>query len=103
MPSLGLSTAAHARARAGAGMALGAIVCVQIGIAASIGLFDDVGADGAAALRLAWAGGLLLALVRPRPSAFSRRARVASSLLGVVTGPMPLCFMAAVAPLPLGT
>jgi inner membrane transporter RhtA len=96
-------TAAHARARAGAGMALAAIVCVQVGIAASVGLFDDVGPEGAAALRLAWAGVLLLVLVRPRPSAFSRRGLVASAVLGVVTGAMTLCFMAAVARLPLGT
>jgi inner membrane transporter RhtA len=96
-------TAAHARARGGAGMALAAIVCVQIGIAASVGLFDDVGPSGAAALRLAWAGVLLLVLVRPRPSAFSRRGLIASAALGVVTGALTLCFMAAVARLPLGT
>src|SRR3954465_6962601 len=103
MTRLAMPTAAHAPARAGAGMALAAIVCVQIGIAASVGLFDDVGAEGVAALRLAWAGVLLLVLVRPRPSAFSRRGLVASSVLGVVTGAMTLCFMAAVARLPLGT
>src|SRR4051812_3589047 len=103
MTRLAMPTAAHAPARAGAGMALGAMVCVQIGIAASVGLFDDVGAEGVAALRLAWAGVLLLVLVRPRPSAFSRRGLVASSVLGVVTGAMTLCFMAAVARLPLGT
>jgi inner membrane transporter RhtA len=96
-------TAAHAGARAGAGMALAAIVCVQIGVAASVGLFDDVGADGAAALRLAWAGVVLLVVVRPRPRAFSRRGLVASAVLGVVTGALTLCFMAAVARLPLGT
>jgi inner membrane transporter RhtA len=90
-------------ARAGAGMALAAIVCVQIGIALSVGLFDDVGPEGAAALRLAWAGVLLLVLVRPRPSAFSRRGLIASAALGVVTGAMTICFMAAVARLPLGT
>lgn len=90
-------------ARTGAGMALAAIVCVQLGIAASVGLFDDVGPEGAAALRLAWAGVLLLMLVRPHPSAFSRRGLVASAVLGVVTGTLTLCFMAAVARLPLGT
>src|SRR3954454_23716922 len=103
MTPLGLSTAAHARARGGAGMALAAIVCVQVGVAVSVGLFDDVGPAGAAALRLAWAGVLLLVLVRPRPSAFSRRGLVASAVLGVVTGALTLCFMAAVARLPLGT
>ena len=90
-------------ARAGAGMALAAILCVQIGNAVSVGLFDDVGPAGAGALRLAWAGVLLLVVVRPRLSAFSRRALVASVVLGVVTGVQTLCFMAAVARLPLGT
>ena len=103
MTRLALPTAAHAEPHAGAGMALAAIVCVQIGIALSVGLFDDVGPEGAAALRLAWAGVLLLVLVRPRPSAFSRRGLVASAVLGVVTAAMTLCFMAAVARLPLGT
>jgi inner membrane transporter RhtA len=98
-----MSHAASTSARTGAGMAVAAIVCVQIGIAVSVGLFDDVGPAGAAALRLAWAGVILLALVRPRPSAFSRRGVVASVVLGVVTASMTLCYMEAVARLPLGT
>jgi inner membrane transporter RhtA len=101
--TVAVSTAVDARPRAGAGMALAAIVCVQIGIAASVGLFDDVGPAGAAAMRLGWAGVLLLVLVRPRPSAFTRRTLAASAVLGVVTGALTLCFMAAVARLPLGT
>src|SRR3954468_18968353 len=94
---------AHAAPRAGTGMALVSMVCVQIGIALSVGLFDDVGPSGAAALRLMWAGVVLLVLVRPRPTAFSRRALVASGVLGVVTAALTLCFMAAAARLPLGT
>jgi inner membrane transporter RhtA len=95
--------AAPTGARAGAGMALAAIVCVQVGVAVSVGLFDDLGPAGAAALRLAWAGILLLVVARPRPSAFSRRGLAASGVLGVVTGVQTVCFMAAVARLPLGT
>jgi inner membrane transporter RhtA len=87
----------------GAAMALVAIVCVQCGIAFSVGLFDEVGPDGAAALRLAWAGVVLLVAVRPRRSAFTRRGFAASVALGVVTAGVTLCFMAAVARLPLGT
>jgi inner membrane transporter RhtA len=90
-------------ARTGSVMALTAVVCVQIGIALSVGLFDDLGSDGAAALRLAWAGLLLLVVVRPRPSGFTRRTLAASAILGVVTGVQTICFMAAVARLPLGT
>jgi inner membrane transporter RhtA len=76
--------------------------CVQLGIAASVGLFDRIGPEGAAWLRLAWAGILLLVLVRPRPSAFTRSGLLACVGLGVVTAGLTLFFMAAVARLPLG-
>ena len=52
-------------------MAIASMVCVQLGLAASVGLFDQVGPEGAAWLRLAWAGVLLLVLVRPAAVATS--------------------------------
>lgn len=79
------------------------MLCVQLGLAASVGLIDQVGAGGAAWLRLFWAGVLLLAIVRPRLSTFSREALRAGAALGVVTAGVTLLFMAAVARLPLGT
>jgi inner membrane transporter RhtA len=79
------------------------MLCVQLGLAASVGLFDRIGPTGAAWLRLAWAGVLLLVLVRPRPSAFTRSGLLACVALGVVTAGLTLIFMAAVARLPLGT
>jgi inner membrane transporter RhtA len=90
-------------ARTGTSMALASMLCVQLGLAASVGLIDDVGASGAALLRLSWAGVLLLAIVRPRLSAFSREAWVAGTALGVATAGVTLLFMEAVARLPLGT
>jgi inner membrane transporter RhtA len=84
-------------------MALAAMLCVQLGIAASVGLFDEVGTGGAACLRLAWAGVLLLIVVRPRVWTFSRRALVGSVGLGAATAGVTICFMASVARLPLGT
>ena len=87
-------------ARSGALLAAGSMVCVQLGLAASVGLFDRIGPEGAAWLRLAWASALLLMFVRPRPSAFSRRALGACVALGVVTAGLTLFFMAAVARLP---
>jgi inner membrane transporter RhtA len=84
-------------------MALMAMTCVQLGIAVSVGLFDRIGVDGAAWLRLAWAGVLLLVLVRPRPSSFTRRSFLAACALGVVTAGVTMLFMAAVARIPLGT
>jgi inner membrane transporter RhtA len=89
--------------RTGAGMALVSMFCVQLGIAASVGLFDEVGSDGAACLRLVFAGLILLAIVRPRPGAFSRGSLAAAIALGAVTAAMTMCFMAAVGRIPMGT
>ena len=89
--------------RTGASMAVVSMLCVQLGLAASVGLIDQVGAGGAAWLRLFWAGVLLLVIVRPRRSQFSREALRAGMALGVVTAGVTLLFMAAVARLPLGT
>jgi inner membrane transporter RhtA len=90
-------------ARAGASMALISMSCVQLGLAASVGLIDQAGAAGAAWLRLVWAGLLLLVLVRPRLASFSRATLVAAAALGVVTAGLTLLFMAALTRLPLGT
>ena len=90
-------------ARTGASMAVASMLCVQLGLAASVGIIDQVGAGGAAWLRLFWAGVLLLVVVRPRLSAFSREALRAGVALGVVTAGVTLLFMAAVDRLPLGT
>lgn len=90
-------------ARTGASMAVAAMLCVQLGLAASVGLIDQLGSAGAAWLRLAWAGVLLVLIVRPRRSTFSRGALLAGIPLGVVTAALTLFFMAAVARLPLGT
>ncbi|MET8149853.1 EamA family transporter [Actinoplanes sp. NPDC049668] len=90
-------------ARTGSAMALASMLLVQLGLAASVGLIDTAGVEGAAWLRLAWAGLILAVLVRPRLRAFSRRALLASVALGVVTAGVTMLFMAAIARLPLGT
>ena len=84
-------------------MALASMTCVQLGLAVSIGLVDQLGVVGVAWLRLAFAGALLLVLVRPRPSAFTRSSLVTCVALGIVTGSVTILFMAAVERLPLGT
>lgn len=76
---------------------------VQMGLAIAVSLIDDIGAEGAAWLRLAWAGVLMLAIVRPRRSAFTQSAFGACVALGVVTAGVTLLFMAALARIPLGT
>ncbi|MCG7596191.1 EamA family transporter [Mycobacterium sp. C3-094] len=91
------------RARTGAMMAVGAMACVQLGLALAVTLIDDIGVEGVAWLRLMWAGVLLLILVRPRWTAFTRRSFLMCVILGVVTAGITLLFMAAVARIPLGT
>nr|WP_218621070.1 EamA family transporter [Mycolicibacterium hippocampi] len=84
-------------------MALGSMVCVQFGLAIAVSLIDDIGVEGAAWLRLAWAGVLLLVIVRPRRAAFTRNSFLMCVLLGVVTAAITLLFMAALDRIPLGT
>lgn len=89
--------------RSGTLLAVTSMVCVQIGLAIAVGLIDRIGAEGAAWLRLAWAGILLLIIVRPRPNAFTRKTFGYCVILGAVTAAVTLLFMAALARLPLGT
>jgi inner membrane transporter RhtA len=93
----------RSEARTGTTMALAAMLLVQLGLAASVGLLDRIGPEVAAWLRLAWAGVILLVFVRPRLRAFTRSSLLASAALGVVTAGITILFMAAVARLPLGT
>jgi inner membrane transporter RhtA len=84
-------------------MALASMVLVQLGLAVSVGLLDRIGAQSAAWLRLAWAGVILLVLVRPRLRSFTRASLLSTVALGVVTAGVTMLFMAAIARLPLGT
>jgi inner membrane transporter RhtA len=90
-------------ARTGALMAMGSMLCVQVGLAIAVTLIDRIGVEGAAWLRLAWAGILLLLIVRPRRAAFTRRSFATCVVLGVVTAAITLLFMAAIDRIPLGT
>ena len=90
-------------ARTGTALAMASMLCVQLGLAASVGLMDDLGPEGAAWLRLAWAGLLLPLIARPRRSDLTASTLLACIALGVVTGAITLLFMAALARLPLGT
>ena len=98
-----ITAAPRTSARSGTVLALGAMSCVQLGLALSVHLFGEVGPLGAAWLRLAWAAVILLAAVRPRPWRFRRPVLLATVALGVVTAGVTMLFMAAVARMPLGT
>lgn len=94
---------AQAAARSGALMALAAMFCVQLGVVAAFSVFDRIGPDGAAWLRLAWAGLIFVVLVRPRPLQLPRRDLLACLALGVVTAFITILFMFAVERIPVGT
>src|SRR3954469_18200910 len=84
-------------------MAVAAMYCVQLGIAASIGLSARVGAGGVAWLRMAWAAVVLLLAVRPWRTPMGRSALRTCIVLGFVTAGMIMLFMAAVVRIPMGT
>ena len=84
-------------------MAFASMSCVQLGAALSVHLLGQLGPLGVAGLRLAWAGVLLLILVRPRPADFAPGDIRACGALGVVTAGLTLFFMLAIARIPLGT
>jgi inner membrane transporter RhtA len=91
------------QARSGALMAMGSMLCVQVGLAIAVTLIDRIGVEGAAWLRLAWAGVLMLVIVRPRMTAFTWATFRVCVVLGVVTAAVTLLFMAALDRIPLGT
>lgn len=99
------SIAASTSNSAGAGslMAFAAMGCVQLGLAASIGLAGTLGSEGVAWLRLAWAAVILVAIARPWRLRFSRATLGICALLGLATAGMTLAFMKAVETIPLGT
>jgi inner membrane transporter RhtA len=88
--------------RAGTAMAVAAICCVQLGLAASVGLADQLGADGVAWLRLVCAS-VVLVVAAPWRRSLSRSALRTCVLLGIATAGMTMLFMAAAVRLPLGT
>ena len=87
----------------GTSFAVAAMLTVQVGVAVSVGLFDRVGPEGAAFLRLAWAGVIMLVVVRPRRAQFTRSSFLACVALGTVTAGVTMLFMASVERLPMGT
>ena len=84
-------------------LAVGAMLSVQLGSALSVGLIGTVGAAGTAWLRLT-VGALFFLLVARPPLRSIRRADLPALLgLGVLSGLVTICFLAAIERIPLGT
>src|SRR5262249_26504257 len=90
-------------ARTGTLMALASMSCVQLGIAVSVNLFDDIGPAATAWLRLTFGALLLILVARPWRTRITRSALTGAVFLGLATGGVTLLFVEAVARLPLGT
>ncbi|MDR7159864.1 inner membrane transporter RhtA [Arthrobacter sp. BE255] len=85
------------------GLAVTAILSVQLGSALSVDLIEAVGPTGTAWLRLSMGAIILLAIVRP-PLRSVRRGDVLPLLgLGITTGLVTTGFLAAIEHIPLGT
>jgi inner membrane transporter RhtA len=85
------------------GLAVAAMLSVQLGSALSVNLISAVGAGGTAWLRLSM--GALIFLILARPPLRAIRAQDVPVLLslGVTTGLMTIAFLAAIDRIPLGT
>ena len=84
-------------------MATASMLCVQIGLAVSVGLIDRLGAEGAAWLRLVWAGLLFLVIGRPWRVRFTRSALAGRACSSASPRPWSRCSSwPPIARLPLG-
>ena len=85
------------------GLAIAAMLSVQLGSALSVDLIAEVGPVGTAWLRLSFGALIFLILARP-PLRAIRRNDVPGLLgLGIMTGLMTIMFLAAIERIPLGT
>ena len=85
------------------GLAVAAMLSVQLGSALSVGLISTVGAAGTAWLRLTLGALIFLILARPPLRSIRRQDLPALLGLGVATGLMTVAFLAALERIPLGT
>jgi inner membrane transporter RhtA len=84
-------------------MGFASMTTVQVGAALTVPMFATLGVIGTAALRLAWAGVVLLVLVRPKRRDFAGRDLATCAGLGVVTAGLTVFFSLAIDRLPIGT
>src|SRR5688572_22549901 len=85
------------------GLAVAAMLLVQLGSALSMDLISAVGAAGTAWLRLTIGAIVCLAVARPPPHAVRRHDVPTPLGLGVTTGVVTIAFLAAIERIPLGT
>ncbi len=85
------------------GLALTAMLSVQLGSALSVDLMESIGPAGTAWLRLSMGAVILLAIARPPLRTVRRHDLPALLGLGITTGLVTIGFLAAIEHIPLGT
>jgi inner membrane transporter RhtA len=83
-------------------MAIGSMLCVQLGAALAVPVIAAIGPATTTALRLFWSGIILVFLVRPRFSRMTPYQWLCGASLGVITGTMTVCYFIAISRIPMG-
>ncbi len=87
---------------AGPGLALGSMLCVQLGAAVAVPVMVRHGSFGITAERLVCAALVMLVLVRPNFAGFDRRQWIAAMALGTTMALMTMSYFEAVTRIPIG-
>jgi inner membrane transporter RhtA len=83
-------------------MAIGSMLCVQLGAALAVPVMAAIGPATTTALRLFWSGILLAFFVRPRLSRMTAYQWLCGASLGVVIAAMTVCYFIAISRIPMG-
>ena len=86
----------------GVPLVLVAITSLQFGAALAGTIFDETGPAGTALLRALFAALILVAIWRPRPTAYSASDLRLAAVFGLVLGAMNLCIYESFSRIPLG-
>ena len=84
------------------GLAMAAMLSVQLGSALSVNLISTIGSAGTAWLRLSMGAIIFLIIARPPLRSVRRQDVPALIALGIMTGLMTIAFLAAIDRIPLG-
>jgi inner membrane transporter RhtA len=83
-------------------MAVGSMLCVQLGAALAVPVMAAIGPATTTALRLFWSGIFLALIVRPRFSRMTRYQWLCGASLGLVIATMTVCYFIAISRIPMG-
>jgi inner membrane transporter RhtA len=92
----------RSRRLAGPGLALGSMLCIQLGAALAVPVMVEHGSFGITAMRLCCAALVMALLVRPKFSRFERRQWLGAIALGATMALMTLSYFEAVTLIPIG-